>query len=204
MCTKCYIAQVLLQIAAHSLLLNSGHDTFVSLYQISLEALLTSAMLQKLCVYSAIILLRAAVRNCPAICQFHSALAALWPECGHTLWPECGNTLWPEVATVVRPEFRSPKANMATNCGHKVATLFGYVSSETLMLWPPLVSAFRQGAYAERRGREKGDGAACNSGAQPCAAYGSVMTALIVASRGVVLMFAWFYDRYCVHLNLDW
>ena len=182
----------MLQNAAHSLLLNSGHETFVSLYQISLEALLTSAMLQKLCVDSAIILLRAAVRNCPAICQFHSPLAALWPECGHTLWPECGHTLWPEVATVVWPEFRSPKTNMATNCGHKVATLFGYVSSETLMLWPlcghnlwpPLVSAFRQGAYAERRGREKGDGAACNSGAQPCAAYGSVMTALIVASRG--------------------
>jgi hypothetical protein len=119
------------------------------------------------------------------------------------LWPQCGHTLWPEVATVVWPEFRSPKTNMATNCGHKVATLFGYVSRETLMLWPlcghnlwpPLVSAFRQGAYAERRGREKVDGAACNSGAQACTANGSVMAALSVASRGVVLMFAWFYDR---------
>ena len=149
------------------------------------------------------ILLPAAVPNCPAICQLHSPLAALLPECGHTLWPQCGHTLWPEVATVVWPEFRSPKTNMATNCGHKVATLFGYVSRETLMLWPlcghnlwpPLVSVFRQRACAERRGREKGDGAACNSGAQPCAAYGSVMTALIVASRGVVLMFASFPDR---------
>lgn len=174
---------------------NSGHETF--------DALLTIAISPKLCVDSAIILLPAAVPNCPAICQLHSPLAALLPECGHTLWPQCGHTLWPEVATVVWPEFRSPKTNMATNCGHKVATLFGYVSRETLMLWPlcghnlwpPLVSAFRQGAYAERRGHEKVDGAACNSGAQACTANGSVMAALSVASRGVVLMFAWFYDR---------
>ena len=128
-----------------------------------------------------------------------SLVARMWPH----LVAECGHSLWPEVVTVVWLELRLPKTNMATNCGHKVATLFGYVSSETLMLWPlcshnlwpPLVSAFRQGAFAERHEREKSDGTACNSGAQACAAYGSVMTALIVASRRVVLMFAWFSDR---------
>ena len=138
-----------------SLLLHSGHETFVSLYHKSLESFLTSAILPKLCVYSAIIFLPAAVRNCLAIWQLHSPLVAVWPECGHTLWPECGDSC------VAR--FRSPKTNMATNCGHKVATLFRYVSNETLILWPrcghnlwpPLVSVFRQGAYAERRGQEK-------------------------------------------------
>ena len=102
MCTKCYIAEVLLQIAVHSFLLSSGHETFVSLYQILMEALLTSAILPKLCVDSAIILLPAAVRNCPAICQLHSPLAALWPECGHTLW-----------------------RNVATACGQKWSQLCG-------------------------------------------------------------------------------
>ena len=65
-------------------------------------------------------------------------------------------------------------------------------------LWLELVAIFgfsvSQGAYAERRGREKFEGAACNSGAQAWAANGSVMAAVSVASRGVVLIFAWFYD----------
>ena len=151
-----------------SLLLHGRHETCVSVYHTSLEILLTNALLPKRRVDSAIMLLPATVHNCRASWQLHSPVAVLWPECGHTLWPE--------VATVVWPEFRSPKTNMATNCGHKVATLFGYVSCETLMLWslcghnlwPPLVSAIRQRAYAERRAREKVDGAACNSGAQAC------------------------------------
>ena len=117
---------------------NSGHETF--------DALLTIAISPKLCVDSAIILLPAAVPNYPAICQLHSPLAALLPECGHTLWPECGHTLWPESghSCVARIPFAKNKHGhkLWPQSGHTFWICLARNANVVATLWPQLVATF--------------------------------------------------------------
>ena len=147
----------------------------------------------------------AARRRSQLSCNMSAPFATCSPVA--RVWPHLVATMWPHLVArsghscVARIPFAENKH------GHKLWPQSGHTfwiclernANVVATLWPQLVATFGFSVSAAGVRREtwagKNYAAACNFGARACVPCGSVKTALVVASWGVVLMFACFSDR---------